>query len=88
MSTAYKKRAGRPPSKTITKPALLRAIELVGGSTNLCLEIGIPTANGKMSEWLYTETKIPAHHVHKIVAATKGEVRPEELRPDVFVKMP
>lgn len=78
--------AGRPTKKKITKPALARAAEIVGGVTSLALEIGIDQSC--VSSWLYTHEKIPAHHVHKIVIATGGVIRPEELRPDVFVEMP
>lgn len=82
MNKGKRKRAGRPPSRSITKPALLKAVKIVG-STNLALEIGV--SNSKISDWLYTDIQIPAHHIPKIVKATKGQVRPEELRPDVYI---
>ena len=88
MKKVIKKQAaaGRPTKKKITKPALKRASEIAGGVTNLALKIGVDQSC--VSSWLYTHEKIPAHHVHKIVIATDGEIRPEELRPDVFVEMP
>lgn len=49
----------------------------------MSLDIGVHP--NKISQWLYEDQKIPAHHVPKIVKATQGIVRAEELRPDVFV---
>ena len=80
------KRSGRPPSRPITKPALMKAVKFVGGTTKLCLAIGV--SDGKVSNWLYTDEKVPAHHVPKIVVATQGKIRPEELRPDIQWEMP
>jgi len=77
-----KKKRGRQPSNKVTKPALAKAIKIAGGVTNLAVDIGI--SHACVSTWLYTDEKIPAHHVPKIVAATKGQVKPEELRPDVY----
>lgn len=86
MNRGKKQGKGRPPARKITKFALAKAIEIVGGVSNLALEIKV--AQSRISAWLYTDERIPAEHVHKIVIATEGKVRPEELRPDVFVKMP
>ena len=77
------KNRGRPPSKKVKNLALKRAVDVVGGTTNLSLDIGVHP--NKISQWLYEDQKIPAHHVPKIVKATQGIVRAEELRPDVFV---
>jgi hypothetical protein len=76
------KTRGRPTQKKIQNIALKGAIDLVGGAKELALQIGIHP--NKLSVWLYGDQKIPAHHVPKIVQATQGVVKAEELRPDVF----
>jgi DNA-binding transcriptional regulator YdaS (Cro superfamily) len=81
MKKDGRKKLGR--NRPVTKPALKKAVELAGGVTKLALEIRI--SKSKISDWLYTDIQIPAHHVHKIVKATGGKVKAEELRPDVFV---
>jgi DNA-binding transcriptional regulator YdaS (Cro superfamily) len=85
MNTKEKTR-GRPPTRPVTKSALMEAVKIVGGTTKLCVAVGV--SDGKVSNWLYTAEKIPAHHVPKIVLATRGKIRPEELRPDIQWKMP
>lgn len=77
-----RKRGGQT-SRKIKKPALAKAIDIVGGVTNLSLDIGVDYTS--ISKWLYTDMRIPAHHVPKIVKATNGKIRPEELRPDVYI---
>jgi DNA-binding transcriptional regulator YdaS (Cro superfamily) len=82
MGVEIKKR-GRPTAKEVKNLALKRAVDFVGGTTNLSLDIGVHP--NKISQWLYEEQKIPAHHVPKIVKATQGVVKAHELRPDVFM---
>ena len=76
-------KGGPKPTRKITKEALKRAIDIVGGVTNLSLDIGVSPSS--VSDWLYTDLKVPCHHVPAIVRATKGKVKPEELRPDVYI---
>ncbi len=78
-----KKQRGRPTQKMVKNVALKRAIEVVGGVKKLALELGVHPNN--ISGWLYRDLKIPAHHVPKIVQATQGAIKPEELRPDIFI---
>ncbi len=75
---------GRPTNRKVTKPHLVRAIEIVGGIGKLANLIELDQTN--ISKWLYTERKIPAHHVKLIVKATNGKVKAWQLRPDVFEK--
>jgi DNA-binding transcriptional regulator YdaS (Cro superfamily) len=77
---------GRPPSGKVMKKALKKAVDIVGGVTNLAVDIDVDHA--AISKWLYTRKPIPPKHVPKIVIATKGKVRPEELCPDIIWKMP
>ncbi len=79
------KKRGRPAQKTVKNRTLQRAIEIVGGVKKLALELGVHPNN--VSDWLYREPKIPAHHVQKIVQATRGLVKAEELRPDIFIPL-
>ncbi len=80
------KKAGRPTKRKVKKPMLKKAIEIVGGGTNLSLDLGVD--HSLVSKWLYGNTKIPAEHVIKIVHITKGKIRPEELRPDIQWELP
>ena len=84
MGIVLKKR-GRPAQRDAKNLALERALTIVGSTKRLALEIGVHS--NTVSDWLYRERKIPAHHVHKIVHATRGAVKAEELRPDVFVSL-
>ncbi|MBP9728614.1 MAG: helix-turn-helix domain-containing protein [Gammaproteobacteria bacterium] len=78
-----RKKRGRPAQQRVKNVALQRAIESVGGVKKLALELGVHS--NSVSGWLYRDLKIPAHHVKTIVQATQGTVRPEELRPDIFL---
>lgn len=81
MNKQKTKRAGRPTTKKIKKMALKKAIDIVGGVTNLSLDIGVD--HSLISKWLYGNSKIPAEYVIKIVAATKNKILADELRPDI-----
>lgn len=87
MRNDKKKTVGRPPSKPVSNRALMKAIKIIGSINNLSLETGI--SKQSISKWLYDPSiKIPAHQVPKIVIATNGKIRPEELRPDVTWQLP
>ena len=81
MTNSKKKKLGRPPTKPVANRALMKAIKLIGSLHKLAVETGINEKS--ISKWLYEPIKIPAHHVPKIVKATKGLIRPEALRPDI-----
>lgn len=80
--TSHKTTVGRPTTKKITKPELMAAIEIIGSVGKLAeiIELSQPS----VSRWLYTDQKIPAHHVRLIVKATNGKIKAWQLRPDVF----
>jgi DNA-binding transcriptional regulator YdaS (Cro superfamily) len=60
--------------------ALRKAIDIVGGQSELGKACGVwQTA---VSNWLKREN-VPAEYCPAIEKATKGEVRCEQLRPDV-----
>ncbi len=86
MDNSKKNKAGRSTTRKITKPALKKAVDIVGGVTNLALDIEV--GHARISAWLYTDERILAEHVIKIVRATNGKVRPEELRPDIEWDIP
>ena len=87
MQNNKKKKAGRPPSKPVSNRALMKAINIVGSINAFSLETGI--SKQSISKWLYDPSlKIPAHQVSKIVIATNGKIRPEELRSDITWQLP
>jgi DNA-binding transcriptional regulator YdaS (Cro superfamily) len=86
MDEGKRKKVGRSTTRKITKLALKKAVDIVGGVTNLSLDIQV--GHARVSAWLYTDERIPAEHVIKIVRATKGKVRPEELRSDIEWDIP
>ncbi len=79
------KKRGRPAKKVVQNRALQQAIQVVGGVKKLALELGVHPNN--VSDWLYREPKIPARHAQKIVQVTRGLIKAEELRPDIFIPL-
>lgn len=67
----------------MTKPALQRSCEAVGGQKALADLIG--TTQSQVWFWLKRSKKgVPAEYCAKIEEATKGEVSKHELRPDLY----
>ena len=64
------------------KAALLRAAEILGGQAALGLAIGIEDRR-RIWPWFNTDRRVPAEHCPAIEGATGGQVRCEDLRPDV-----
>jgi len=66
------------------KRKLKKAIRIVGGKSQLAKLIGVhQTLPGKwLREW--PEKGIRAEHAIAIEDATNGQVKREELRPDIF----
>lgn len=58
------------------------AIKLVGGYQALADELDVSTSY--VYKWAEGKRKIPAHLVTKIVRLTKGKIKAEQLRPDIF----
>nr|WP_299241447.1 Cro/CI family transcriptional regulator [uncultured Halomonas sp.] len=59
-----------------------RAIKLAGGRQALADALGItPQA---ITQW----THIPAERLGDVSRATKGQMSPEQLRPDIFAGLP
>lgn len=59
-------------------PALTKAIEIVGGNAAMGRIVGI--SREAVSQW----DRCPAERVLTVSDATEGQVKPEELRPDIF----
>ena len=59
--------------------ALDRVIELAGGIRPLASKLGGITPQA-ISQW----ERVPATRVLKVCAAVGGEVKPHELRPDIY----
>lgn len=64
------------------KAALHRAAEIVGGQAALATAIGMEDRR-RVWPWFNTDRQVPAEHCPAIEKATNGQVRCEELRPDV-----
>ncbi len=62
--------------------ALAKAIEIVGGQTQLARLLGVKQAN--VWHWLNRAERIPAEYVLPIEKATGGQVGRHMLRPDLF----
>lgn len=61
---------------------LEKAVSLLGGQTKLAKELGVKQQN--VWSWLRIAKKIPAEVCIPIEKATQGQVKKEELRPDIF----
>ncbi len=66
--------------------ALSRAIELVGGQTQLARLLGVKQAN--VWHWLNRAQHVPAEYVLPIEKATGGKVGRRDLRPDLYPEEP
>lgn len=64
-----------------TETALQRAARLVGGQSTLARRLGVssPTVN----QWFHGDRQVPAERCPLIEKLTGGQVRCEDLRPDV-----
>ena len=66
--------------------ALSRAIELVGGQTQLARLLGVKQAN--VWHWLNRAHNVPGEYVLAIEKATGGKVGRHDLRPDLYPQAP
>ncbi|MEK9971295.1 MAG: molecular chaperone TorD family protein [Ferrovibrio sp.] len=62
--------------------ALAKAIETVGGQTQLARLLGVKQAN--VWHWLNKADRVPGEYVLAIEAATGGQVTRHDLRPDLY----
>jgi TorA maturation chaperone TorD/DNA-binding transcriptional regulator YdaS (Cro superfamily) len=62
--------------------ALVKAIEVVGGQTQLARLLGVKQAN--VWHWLNKADRVPGEYVLAIEAATGGQVTRHDLRPDLY----
>lgn len=60
---------------------LHRAVEIAGGQA--ALADGIKVSRQVLNNWVRGRVRVPAEHCPAIERATGGQVRCEELRPDV-----
>ncbi|MES1979746.1 MAG: helix-turn-helix domain-containing protein [Pseudomonadota bacterium] len=58
-----------------------KAAEILGSQTALAALCGV--SRGAVNQWKDPKRKVPAEHCPRIERATNGQVRCEELRPDV-----
>jgi TorA maturation chaperone TorD/DNA-binding transcriptional regulator YdaS (Cro superfamily) len=62
--------------------ALSKAIEIVGGQTQLARLLGVKQAN--VWHWLNKAERVPGEYVLAIESATGGQVTRHDLRPDLY----
>lgn len=62
--------------------ALAKAIEVVGGQTQLARLLGVKQAN--VWHWLNKAERVPGEYVLAIETATGGQVTRHDLRPDLY----
>jgi DNA-binding transcriptional regulator YdaS (Cro superfamily) len=58
-----------------------RAAEIIGSQAALALVCGV--SRGAVNQWKDEGRRVPAEYCPAIERATKGQVRCEELRPDI-----
>lgn len=58
-----------------------RAAHVVGSQTALAVVLGV--SKGAVSQWKEEGRQVPAEHCPAIEKATDGQVRCEDLRPDI-----
>jgi DNA-binding transcriptional regulator YdaS (Cro superfamily) len=61
--------------------AVKRACSLVGGQAPLASAVGVTVAN--VSHWATGYRRVPAERAIAVERVTSGQVRVEELRPDI-----
>lgn len=61
---------------------LERAIDIVGSQAALAKALGVKPQH--IWNWINRDKKVPAEQVLLIEAATRGEVKRHELRPDIY----
>jgi DNA-binding transcriptional regulator YdaS (Cro superfamily) len=64
--------------------ALERAIEALGGQSQLARAIGNGVRQQNVWWWRNRSGRVPAEYVLAIQKATGGQVKAHELRPDVY----
>jgi DNA-binding transcriptional regulator YdaS (Cro superfamily) len=64
--------------------ALRRAVDCLGGQSQLARAIGGVVRQQHVWWWLNRSGKTPAEHVLAIQRATQGRVTAHELRPDLY----
>lgn len=62
--------------------ALERAISICGGQTALGKAVG--KTQSHVWNWLHRSGRVPADMAASIERATKGKVKREQLRPDIY----
>ena len=75
-----------PPPRPKGLAALKAAVELLGGQTNLAKAIGV--SQGAVWQALNGHKQratVPGGWCPKIEAATKGKIKREDLRPDLYL---
>lgn len=62
--------------------ALLRAVSVVGSQTALARKCGVIQQH--VWNWINRDNRVPAEFALRVAEATDFEVRPHDLRPDIY----
>ena len=62
--------------------ALLKAVSVVGSQTGLARKCGVIQQH--VWNWINRDNRVPAEFALKVAEATDFEVRPHDLRPDLY----
>lgn len=62
---------------------LKKAIDLAGGQTQLSKAINV--SQPRLWNWLNRDKIVPAEFVRPICQAVQDQIKPHELRPDIFL---
>lgn len=62
--------------------ALFKAVSVVGSQTALARKCGVIQQH--VWNWIHRDNRVPAEFALKVAEATDFEVRPHDLRPDLY----
>lgn len=79
----YEPVKGRPAHNECTNEALSRAVEMMGGTCALARLMDIVPSS--VSHWVRGRHLMTPQRAIQIEEITKGKVKREELRPDIFI---
>ncbi|EDS5034007.1 helix-turn-helix domain-containing protein [Salmonella enterica subsp. enterica serovar Wandsworth] len=70
----------------MSENAIQKAVRLAGGQSALARAVGV--TQGAVWKWLNNLQKVSPENAVAISIATRGEVKPYELRPDIPLVFP
>ncbi|MGC0890434.1 helix-turn-helix domain-containing protein [Pantoea agglomerans] len=65
---------------------IAQVIKIVGSQSKLADRVGVSQVS--VSRWLYNKKKVSPRYVPALVKASKGEIKPYQIRPDLPMLFP